>query len=131
MFTKEKISSTNAMRLSDVKPELAEKCEAIIALAASEGFTLIVTQGYRSVEEQNRLYAIGRRGIKGERIVTNARGGQSNHNHRTAVDFAFVVNGEISWDERLYQHIGRWAKQVGLNWGGNWKSFKDFPHVEL
>lgn len=119
------------MRLSDVKPELAEKCEAIIALAASEGFTLIVTQGYRSVEEQNRLYAIGRRGIKGERIVTNARGGQSNHNHRTAVDFAFVVNGEISWDERLYQHIGRWAKQVGLNWGGNWKSFKDFPHVEL
>lgn len=131
MFSKEKINSINSMRLADVKPELAEKCRAIIALAASEGFALIVTQGFRSVEEQNRLYQIGRRGIAGERKVTNARGGQSNHNHREAVDFAFVVAGEISWDERLYQNIGRWAKQAGLKWGGDWKSFKDFPHVEL
>ncbi len=130
MFSKEKISSINKMRLSDVKPILAEKCEAIIALAASEGFTLIVTNGYRSNAEQDALYRIGRRGIKGERVVTNARGGQSNHNRREAVDFAFVVKGEISWNEKLYLNIGRWAKQVGLNWGGNWR-FKDLPHVEL
>jgi peptidoglycan L-alanyl-D-glutamate endopeptidase CwlK len=131
MFNRERIEKTNSSRLADVKPELAEKCLAIIAQAASEGFTLIVTQGFRSIEEQNRLYQIGRRGIPGERIVTNARGGQSNHNHREAVDFAFIVAGEISWDEKLYQNIGRWAQKVGLKWGGNWKSFKDFPHVEL
>lgn len=103
----------------------------MIALAASDGFTLLVTQGFRSIEQQNRLYEIGRRGIPGERKVTNARGGQSNHNRGAAVDFAFVVNGEISWDARLYRHIGRWAAKVGLKWGGNWKSFKDLPHVEL
>jgi len=127
----EKIKSANAARLSKVNPLLAEKCRTIIQLAERESFTLIVTCGFRSNEEQNRLYQIGRRGIAGEKKVTNAQGGQSNHNHGSAVDFAFVVGGEISWDDKLYQNIGRWAKQVGLNWGGNWKSFKDFPHVEL
>jgi peptidoglycan L-alanyl-D-glutamate endopeptidase CwlK len=130
MFTKERIEKTNEMRLSQVNNLLAEKCRAIIALAASEGFTLIVTQGFRSVEEQNALYRVGRRGIKGEKIVTNARGGQSNHNHGTAVDFAFVVAGEVSWNEKLYANLGRWASAVGLRWGGDWK-FKDLPHVEI
>lgn len=130
MFSKERIEKLNAERLAKVKPELARKCEAIIALAAREGLSLIVTQGFRTVAEQDRLYAIGRRGIPGERKVTNARGGQSNHNFGDAVDFAFVVNDEISWNDSLYLNIGRWAKQVGLKWGGNWK-FKDYPHVEL
>lgn len=131
MLSKQKIEDTNAIRLSQVKPELAKKCRTIIQLAANDGFTLIVTQGFRTHAEQDKLFQIGRRGIAGERKVTNARGGQSKHNHRTAVDFAFVVDGEISWDEKLYQNIGRWAKQVGLSWGENWKSFKDPPHVEL
>ena len=124
----EKIKSANAARLSAVKPELREKCERLLRLAELEGYNLIVTQGFRSIEEQNALYAQGR--TKPGKIVTNAKGGQSNHNHGKAVDFAFVVNGEISWDDKLYQNIGRWARQVGLNWGGNW-NFSDKPHVEL
>jgi peptidoglycan L-alanyl-D-glutamate endopeptidase CwlK len=131
MPASEKITAINEMPLAEVKPVLAEKCRAIIALAADEGYTLIVTQGYRSIEQQNKLYAIGRRGIKGEKIVTRARGAQSNHNRREAVDFAFVVGGEISWNEKLYANLGRWARAVGLKWGGDWKSFKDLPHVEL
>ncbi|HRH43134.1 MAG TPA: M15 family metallopeptidase [Pyrinomonadaceae bacterium] len=131
MWTPEKIEKQNADKLSHVKPSLAEKCLKIIELAKAEKYTLLVTNGYRSNEEQDKLYQIGRRGIPGEKKVTNTKGGQSNHNSRDAVDFAFVVNGEVSWDEKLYQNIGRWAKIVGLNWGGNWKSFKDFPHVEI
>ncbi|MDB5478805.1 MAG: peptidase and DD-carboxypeptidase VanY/endolysin [Alphaproteobacteria bacterium] len=127
----ETIKRQNASRLSNVNPILAEKCRAIIALAESEGFSLIVTCGFRSNKEQNRLYSIGRRGVPDEKKVTNARAGQSNHNHGTAVDFAFVVNGEISWNAKLYQNIGRWAKIVGLSWGGDWRDFKDYPHVEL
>lgn len=130
-FTTEKIEKQNAEKLSRIKPILAEKCRRIISLAKAEGFTLIVTNGYRSNEEQDKLYAIGRRGIPGERKVTNARGGQSNHNTGDAVDFAFIVGGEVSWDEKLYKNIGRWARIAGLKWGGNWKSFKDFPHIEL
>jgi hypothetical protein len=73
MFSKEHIEKLNSSRLADVKPELAEKCRAIIAQATSEGFTLNLTQGFRSTEEQNKLFQIGRRGIPGEKRVTNAR----------------------------------------------------------
>ena len=128
-FSQDKIKLLNAGRLSKVLPELARKCLQLITIAEREGFTLLVTQGFRSFEEQNALYAQGR--TKKGKIVTNARAGQSKHNFGKAVDFAFVVGGEISWDEKLYRNIGRWAKQVGLNWGGDWKSFKDLPHLEL
>jgi hypothetical protein len=40
MFSKEHIEKLNSSRLADVKPELAEKCRAIIAQATSEGFNL-------------------------------------------------------------------------------------------
>lgn len=60
------------------------------------GFILIVTNGYRSNDEQDKLYAIGKRGIKGERKVTNTKRGQSNHNTGDAVDFAFIINGKVS-----------------------------------
>jgi peptidoglycan L-alanyl-D-glutamate endopeptidase CwlK len=131
MLTKESIARTNENRLSAVAAPLAEKCRLLIRLAAEENFTLMVTQGFRSVAEQNRLYDIGRRGIHGEKIVTNARGGESNHNFGRAVDFAFVVQGKISWNEKLYPNLGRWARAAGLKWGGDWKKFKDLPHVEL
>lgn len=109
--------------LSRVHPILAEKVVRLIALAKAENYVLIVTQGLRTFEEQNRLFAKRPK-------VTNARGGQSYHNYGIAADVAFVAGGKISWDEKLYKNIGRWASQVGLTWGGNWK-FVDMPHLQL
>ena len=129
MFTSDEIHKINSDRLAKVLPELQTKCLQIISIAAAAGFVLLVTQGLRTVAEQNALYAQGR--TAPGKIVTNARGSQSNHTTGKAVDFAFVVNGEISWDENLYQKLGAWAATVGLHWGGNWKTIKDKPHVEI
>lgn len=114
--------------LLKVEPGFASKVQQIIELAKADGFTLDVTQGLRTVEEQNTLFAKGR--TRPGKVVTNARGGQSNHNYGVAADLAFLVNGKISWDEKLYQNIGRWSDAAGLAWGGNW-NFVDLPHVEL
>ncbi len=131
MFSDERIAQLNENRLSDpeLNPELVAKVKRLISLAKTRGYSLVVTQGYRSVAEQNRLYAQGR--TRPGKIVTNARGGQSNHNKGTAVDVAFVVGGEISWNDQLYAKLGPWAAAVGLKWGGNWKHFKDKPHLEI
>jgi peptidoglycan LD-endopeptidase CwlK len=110
-------------KLAGVHPVLARKALQLIELAAAENYTLIVTQGLRTFAEQDALF---RKRPK----VTNARGGQSSHNYGVAVDFAFVVGGKISWDEKLYKNIGRWTNQLGLTWGGFWK-FVDMPHVQL
>lgn len=98
-------------------------------LAEKAGFSLLVVQGMRTFKEQDSLYNQGR--SKRGKIVTNARGGQSFHNYGVAADFCFIEKGEPSWEHALYKHIGVWAKAAGLDWGGNWKSFGDLPHVEL
>lgn len=100
-------------------------------LAGQEGIDLRVVSAYRGHAEQDRLFAKGR-SAPGQR-VTNARGGQSWHNFGLAADLAPFIKGRISWDEKEFdwQSIGRWAKAADLEWGGNWKSFKDRPHVQL
>lgn len=120
---KEVETDGNWIALLSVHPVVEKKANEIIELAKAEGFTLKVTQGYRSFKTQDALFAKRPK-------VTNARGGQSMHNYGLAVDVAFVVNGKISWDEKLYKNIGRWADAVGLEWGGNWR-FVDLPHVQL
>lgn len=110
--------------LKKVHPRLAAGVLKIIAQAKAEGYTLIVTQGLRTFAEQDKLY------LKRPR-VTKAKGGQSNHNYGLSVDLAFVTNGKLDWTDSLYLKIGKWSKNAGLAWGGNWKSFRDLPHVEL
>lgn len=96
-------------------------------------YHVIVTCTYRSPEEQAALYAQGR--TKPGPIVTQIDGVTklSNHNHypSRAIDFAVIKNGKVTWDEAPYKLAGPYFVAEGLIWGGNWKSFKDYPHVEL
>jgi peptidoglycan hydrolase-like protein with peptidoglycan-binding domain len=120
--------------LEGVHPLLARKALQMVEIAKSEGYTIQISQGLRTFDQQNWLYAQGR-SRKGK-VVTNAPGGKSYHNYGIAVDFVFFVLNkatgkmEVSWDEKLYRNLGRWAKQVGLEWGGNWR-FVDLPHCQL
>jgi hypothetical protein len=68
-----------------------------------------VTHGYRSGEEQNALYAIGRRGVPGEKIVTKARAGQSKHNAwpAEAFDLAIIEGKGVSWENAKYEAVSK------------------------
>jgi peptidoglycan L-alanyl-D-glutamate endopeptidase CwlK len=125
-FTPEKIAALNKERLAEVLPEMQGKANQIISIAASFGYSLLVTQGFRSIAQQNALYAQGR--TRPGKIVTNAKGGQSLHNFGKAVDFAFINKaGEVDWNITLYKRLGAWAQTAGAKW----KRFKDYPHVEI
>jgi len=97
-----------------------------------------ITQGLRTVKEQNDLYAIGPT-VPGKK-VTNAKGGQSIHNYGFAVDICLIIDGKTaSWDtvkdwdndtiSDWYECVRIFAKH-GWEWGGNWKKFKDLPHFD-
>jgi peptidoglycan LD-endopeptidase CwlK len=120
-------------KLSGLHPVVAEKARNLIKKAHSEGIYIIITQGLRTIEEQNRLYAQGR--TKPGKIVTNARGGYSYHNFGLAFDFCVcdVVKGSLApnWNvDRRWLRVGQIGKSLGLEWGGDWKSFKDYPHFQ-
>lgn len=93
------------------------------------GYTFIITDGYRGEAQQNLLYAKGRT-VPGPK-VTNARWGSSPHGLGIAADIARQVDGKISWKDDHYAVIGKFASQHGLVWGGDWASLKDKPHLEL
>jgi hypothetical protein len=125
----------NAKRLATLHPVVAERGSQLLQRAAAEGLTLVVTQGIRSFEEQNTLYAKGRTKppIGRQYIVTKAKGGYSWHNFGLAFDVVVLDSlGKEDWD---YRHPG-WAlagalgRSVGLEWGGDWPTFKDYPHFQ-
>lgn len=118
-------------RLSKIHPTLADKARQLIAKAHAEGIDLVVTQGLRTIAEQNALYAQGR--TAPGKIVTKAKGGSSYHNFGLAFDIAVrKENGDIDWDTaKLYNRVGQLGKSIGLEWGGDFKSIKDTPHFQL
>lgn len=106
--------------------------EAMLAI----GYPMLLTDGARTVEQQQALYAIGR--SKPGKIVTNADGVKvlSNHQIREgyglAADCCFLIDGHPSWDDDLpWQAYGELARAVGLRWGIKVGDWIDRPHVEL
>ncbi|WP_271006470.1 N-acetylmuramoyl-L-alanine amidase family protein [Listeria seeligeri] len=121
------------LNVAGMNKTTSDKTRNVIKKMAKQGIYLCVAQGYRSKTEQNALYAQGR--TKPGSIVTNAKGGQSNHNFGVAVDLCLYSSDgkKVIWESTT----SRWKKVVaamkaeGFKWGGDWKSFKDYPHFEL
>lgn len=62
----------------------------------------------------------------------------SRHQSGHAIDFvAYDENSKVTWDFKYYEAISKAFKQaareleVSIIWGGDWKSLRDGPHVEL
>jgi peptidoglycan L-alanyl-D-glutamate endopeptidase CwlK len=119
----------NSRNLDDLAPPVKKRAEAFIAAAKAKGIDLLVTSTYRDNESQNALYAQGR--TAPGNIVTRAKAGQSWHNWRCALDVVPLVNGKAIWDDQaMWKQIGEIGKACGLEWAGDWKTFKEFPHFQ-
>jgi peptidoglycan L-alanyl-D-glutamate endopeptidase CwlK len=131
---------TSKQRLATCHPLLQRLCYDAIAVR-----DFAVVQGWRSNEEQQRLYELN---------MTKLEGGQSKHNAMSedgpcslAVDLAPWYGGEkIPWEDRERMlAFGAWflgfaaAQGIKLRWGGDWNGdwrfsdqrFHDLPHFEL
>lgn len=119
----------NSRRLEDLHPKVQELCKKFILECGKEDITVLITSTFRDFEYQNALYAQGR--TKPGKKVTNAKGGQSFHNFKVAFDFVPIVNGKAQWsDLNLFKRCGAIAKSVGLEWAGDWKTFKEYAHCQ-
>ena len=120
----------NSRSLDDLMPAVKERVEKFLNSAKAAGIDLLITSTYRYNESQNALYAQGRT-TPGKK-VTNAKAGQSFHNYRCAVDVVPVVAGKPRWDvkDEVWQQVGALGKAAGLEWAGDWKKFKEYPHFQ-
>lgn len=115
--------------IATLHPQVQRYARALYFKARAHGITIRIISGLRSWAEQDALYAQGRT-LPGN-VVTNARGGYSNHNFGIAFDVG-VMDGNLYLGESpKYKAVGTLGVELGLDWGGNWKSIVDQPHFQL
>jgi peptidoglycan L-alanyl-D-glutamate endopeptidase CwlK len=119
----------NSRSLDDLAPPAKQRAQAFVEAAKAKGIDLLVTSTYRDNESQNALYAQGR--TTPGNVVTRAKAGQSWHNWRCALDVVPLVNGKAIWDDpALWKQVGEIGKSCGLEWAGDWVTFKEYPHFQ-
>nr|WP_242520400.1 M15 family metallopeptidase [Halobacillus kuroshimensis] len=120
-------------------PVVQENKVKLVNRAEEKGIAVVITDGHRSVGEQDTLYEQGR--SEDGRIVTYAEGGESYHNYGLAIDFAIETkDGRVVWDMNYdgndngqsdWMEVVETAKDLGFTWGGDWENFKDYPHLQM
>ena len=141
-------------RLEDLHPVTREKTEAFLQRAKEKGIDVLIYCTYRSPEEQEVLYMQGRleqfgitleelnkRRVKlglwrltekeAKRKVTNAKPWQSFHQYGLAFDCVPLQGGKPDWNNiEAYRTLGSIASEIGLEWAGGWRRFRELPHFQ-
>lgn len=138
--TLETLLDRSVRNMGAVHAVVKESTIEMIRQAYAKGINVQISAGLRTYAEQTRLYNQGR--TTPGNIVTNARAGYSNHNFGLAVDYFLVSHdGTVGiWDvsrDMNASGVADWlevaaiAKSLGFAWGGDWKGFVDYPHLEM
>lgn len=128
------------MRLSPKDKDLLAKCHPdlrrVIERAAADNddtkFKWFITCTLRTVAEQRKLIEAGASQTMRSRHLPGATTKLAH-----AVDLAVTMNSKVKWDWPLYSALAQIVKAaakaegVPIEWGGDWKSFKDGPHFQL
>lgn len=118
-----KLGQKSLDRLAGVHPELVACVKRAIELSTVD---FAVLEGVRSKARQEQLVAAGASQTMNSRHLTGH-----------AVDLGAMVSGTVRWDWPLYFKVADAMKKaaaelsVPLEWGGDWKKFKDGPHFQL
>lgn len=117
------LSKKSLDRLSGVHHDLVEVVKRAIEITEVD-FTVL--EGVRSKTRQEQLVKAGASQTMRSRHLTGH-----------AVDLGAYVAGQVRWDWPLYYKIADAVKKaaaelnVPIEWGGDWKTFKDGPHFQL
>lgn len=117
------LTAKDRLKLKGVHPDLVKVVEQL-AQDTKIGFQ--VGEGLRTLARQKQLVAQGASQTLRSRHLTGH-----------AVDLFALINGKVTWAWPMYHKLAEEVKEaarkvnVPIEWGGDWKSFKDGPHWQL
>lgn len=112
----------NSRNIDDLRSDVAANCRIWQQLCKAAGLAVLVTGTVRDDEYQLYCYNIG----------TSQSKTPSFHGVKAglAFDFCKNVKGHEYDDLAFFSKAAAIAKQMGFEWGGDWKSFPDRPHIQ-
>ncbi|QGW02794.1 M15 family metallopeptidase [Proteus terrae subsp. cibarius] len=123
-MSKFRLSRRSEENLLGVHPDLVKVVHRALEITDID---FMVIEGKRNEARQRQLVASGKSQTMNSRHLTGH-----------AVDCAPLVNNQIPWNDWSYfkkvaDAMMQAAKELGVDieWGGNWKTFKDGPHFQL
>lgn len=123
-MSKFRLSKRSEENLRGVHPDLVKVVHRALEITDID---FMVIEGKRNEARQRQLVASGKSQTMNSRHLTGH-----------AVDCAPLVNNHIPWNDWSYfkkvaDAMMQAAKEFGVDieWGGNWKTFKDGPHFQL
>jgi peptidoglycan L-alanyl-D-glutamate endopeptidase CwlK len=117
------LNTRSLAALKGVHSDLARVVKRAAELAPG---SFIVTEGLRTVERQRELFARGLSKTMNSRHLTGH-----------AIDFAPLIDGQVTWKTPAFLPVISAFKQAAADMkvpivsGGDWRTFKDYPHIEL
>ncbi|WP_249430983.1 MULTISPECIES: M15 family metallopeptidase [Enterobacter cloacae complex] len=118
-----KFSQRSETKLVGVHPDLVKVVRRALELSPVD---FGITEGLRTIERQKQLVAEGKSQTMNSRHITGH-----------AVDVYAYPTPAGSWDMTYYRQIADAFKaasielKIPVEWGGDWKSLKDGPHMQL
>lgn len=117
--------------LDDLDPKFREVIEKLLTAWEALNIDAIITETWRSSDEQDKAYSGG---------LSNAKAGQSPHNltidgrpASQAIDFMLKDDDGVlikNGTDRRYKEAGEVAEGLDLEWGGRWHK-PDYDHIEM
>jgi peptidoglycan L-alanyl-D-glutamate endopeptidase CwlK len=118
-----KYSQRSLNNLRGIHPDLRRVIDRALQ---DSPLDFVVIEGLRTQDRQRQLVASGASRTMNSRHITGH-----------AVDLMPIGPNGPAFDWPLYDQLGPAVKEaadkegIALNWGGDWKSFRDGPHFEL
>jgi len=122
------LSDKNKLKLEGAHPDLRK---VILHAAALSSIDFTILEVTRTVARQKQLFAAGATKTMNSRHIPKPDG------FSRAVDIAPLDGGQVSWAWPLYFKLAPIIKQaakeceIPIEWGGDWRTFKDGPHWQL
>lgn len=110
-------------KLKGVHPDLVRVAKRAIKISEID---FKILEGLRTKKRQEQLVAVGASTTMNSRHLTGH-----------AIDLGAIVGRQVRWDWPLYAKIADAMKEaakiegVPIEWGGDWRRFKDGPHFQL
>ena len=117
-------------KLASLDSKMRAKTKRVLASLRDEGYKPKIFFAWRSVAVQQELVANGNSTVRFSFHNAQMKNGTPKAYAADIIDKRWAWT-DAAEENGFWEALGRAAKTEDLFWGGNWRNFKDWAHIQL